>query len=160
MDELKQEFVSPVKSQSMVMGRDGNLIVSDSPNEFGRKIIVEGYTEDQKYINQIRVVTYSGSGKEIKNEVFSWVEGRKTQYEKQESQYNEFGQTTNFSSGTTKSKREGEVLPEDLKTRRVNLDLAYELIPEQLDDKGNWQIRRWLLEGKEVGREKRIITYY
>ncbi len=160
VDELKQEFVSPVKSQSMVMGRDGNLIVSDSPNEFGRKIIVEGYTEDKKYINQIRVVTYSGSGKEIKNEVFSWVEGRKTQYEKQESQYNEFGQTTNFSSGTTKSKREGEVLPEDLKTRRVNLDLAYELIPEQLDDKGNWQIRRWLLEGKEVGREKRIITYY
>ena len=51
-------------------------------------------------------------------------------------------------------------MPEDLKTRRVNLDLAYELIPEQLDDKGNWQIRRWLLEGKEVGREKRIITYY
>ena len=158
--ELKQEFVAPMKSQSMVMGRDGNLIVSDSPNEFERKVMVEGYTEDKKYVNRIRVITYNGSGKEIKNEVFIWVEGRKTQYEKQESQYNEFGQTMNFSLGTTKSKREGEVLPDDLKSRSENLDLAYELIPEELDKKGNWQIRRWMLEGKEVRREKRIITYY
>ena len=156
VQHVDRRVLPPSSGESYTLSVDGTFKKIEKSNEFGRAVLIEEMSVAEDQLKQLQVITYDESGREIKNEHFTWVGENQSNYKKTEYSYDRGVKTgTNTENINRKSSsQETRVLEEP--TIPASTSITY----GEVDSMGNWLTRQIFLNGKEVKFEKRIITYY
>ena len=156
VQHVDRRIFPPSSGESYTLSTDGTFQKIEKSNEFGRVVLIEETSATQDQLKQLQVITYDESGREIKNEHFTWIDENQSNYKKTEYSYDRGMKTgTNTENINRKSgSQEMRVLEEPAIPENASVTYG------EVDSMGNWLTRQMFLKVKEVKFEKRIITYY
>ena len=80
VQHVDRRIFPPSSGESYTLSTDGTFQKIEKSNEFGRVVLIEETSATQDQLKQLQVITYDESGREIKNEHFTWIDENQSNY--------------------------------------------------------------------------------